>query len=265
MTTQDIQDALARLQHAIANSAPHVAHIVPQAAPDWNAEMERQRTATMNAQALADQYKDSADRERARADKLERELNRLLPDDFDSLEAYIKTLNEENTNFTYQAAEAHRLLRAILDTEQLCNCGPYFRDAEDMERRIRAILDDPPGAEARWRDIYRNDAKTAHRIAELETELTDLRTELTRARQLADVWHKRADTAPSSRELEAARSSLAALRTAARDLCDGATLTPDCALVSRDALERVRALIDAGLVPDDSRAHVAAALAGEGS
>lgn len=64
---QDIQDALARLKHAIENSSP------AQAQPSFDAELARQIKATESAQALADQLEAVVDKERTRADAAERE------------------------------------------------------------------------------------------------------------------------------------------------------------------------------------------------
>jgi hypothetical protein len=67
---QDIERRLKRLEEVLLASAPHVAPL--QAQPNWNAEMERQRTATQQALVRIAELEQQVVSERARADRAER-------------------------------------------------------------------------------------------------------------------------------------------------------------------------------------------------
>lgn len=108
---------------------------------------------------------------KGRIAELEDRLSRMVPDDFETPEAYLKDLAEENTLFTYQAAEARGLLREILASSEVIL-------GVDIPRRIRIVLDDPDEATERaW--AYRNELHALKdNIAQLETQLGDTLTSL---------------------------------------------------------------------------------------
>jgi predicted transcriptional regulator len=224
-TDQEAEDMAAAVLHRMTQRGI-VAREAERRAQQWEGQCRelRERVAGLEArvasavaQGRIRELEAQVVSERARADKAERQLSRSLPDDYDSLDEYIKEINDENTLFTFQAAEARGVLRDILASEALCNCGPYFSEGEALEKRIRVVLDDPPGAEQRWKDRQA-------RVSSAELEKVQAQEE-------------------TQRGLEERATELATLSSLARAVCvslarDDNNVTPDTVAALRAYLEK---------------------------
>lgn len=85
-------------------------------------------------------------------DALQAQLNRSIPDDFATLDEYIRTLHDENTLFTYQSAERGFLLRDMLASGE---AHQEWIHLQAFKARIRLVLDSPEDAEKRERAVRR--------------------------------------------------------------------------------------------------------------
>jgi hypothetical protein len=103
----------------------------------------------------------------AECDELKRQLDRSLPDGYESIDVYVREINEENSLFTYQSAERGFLLRDMLDMAKTHQgwilVAPFWE-------RARAILDHPELAEERGKaDRAAYQARVSSNQAEIGT------------------------------------------------------------------------------------------------
>jgi hypothetical protein len=108
-------------------------------------QLEHERDTADTYASEMEWHRWAAEKER---DELRAQLSRALPDGFATLDAYIRTLNDENSLFTYQSAERGFLLRDMLASGA---AHQGWVRLEAFSTRLRTVLDNPEGAEARGR------------------------------------------------------------------------------------------------------------------